>query len=108
MKAEPDPHHVDVVKPGEERPEVKVARAVEALSEPVAAEHVVPEAVAAAKLPEAAKTDVAPAEPAVAVPDPGRPAAGSTGSCAREYRWRMNVASLSGLENPVRRPMVTT
>jgi membrane protein len=62
MKAEPDPHHVDTVEPGEERPEVKVARAVEALSEPVA-EHVVPEAVAASKLPQVAKT-AAPEEPA--------------------------------------------
>jgi hypothetical protein len=53
---------VDKVKPGEERPEVKVAQAVEALSEPPAAEHVVPEAVAATKLPEIAKA----ASPAVA------------------------------------------
>ena len=62
MKAEPDPHHVDTVKPGEERPEVKVAQAIEALSEPPAAEQVVPEAVAATKLPEIARA----ASPAVA------------------------------------------
>jgi membrane protein len=93
MKAEPDPHHVDVVKPSEERPEVKVARAVEALSEP-AAEHVVPEAVAATKLPQIAKAAspekpaaasagesaaVSVEEPAPVVPEPGeaRAAAGN-------------------------------
>jgi membrane protein len=85
MKAEPDPHHVDVVKPGEERPEVKIARAVEALSEPVA-EHVVPEAVAATKLPQIAKAApsekpaaVGAGEPAPVVPEPGeaRATAGS-------------------------------
>jgi membrane protein len=69
MKAEADPHHVDVVEPGEERPEVPVARSVEALSEPVA-EHVVPDAVAATKLPRVAKA-AAPGKPAAAAPEPG-------------------------------------
>jgi len=56
MKAEPDPHHVDVVMPAEQRPEVKIARAVEALAGSDPGEQEVPTAVAASKLPAVAKT----------------------------------------------------
>jgi membrane protein len=56
MKAEPDPHHVDVVTPAEQRPEIKIARAIEAMAGSDPGEQVVPEAVAASKLPAIAKT----------------------------------------------------
>jgi membrane protein len=73
MKAEPDPHHVDLVTPAEQRPEVKIARAVEALAGSDPAEQVVPEAVAASKLPAIAKT-----APAAGEKRPAKPASMAT------------------------------
>ncbi|QNE17461.1 YihY/virulence factor BrkB family protein [Kribbella qitaiheensis] len=104
MKAEPDPHHVDVVEPGEQRPEIKAALAVEALSEAEPAEHAVPASVpiAATKLPAVAKTvpgktvpgktalgktapsKVSPAEPAPAVRESVRPGVGKASSAKGE------------------------
>jgi membrane protein len=55
MKAEPEPHHIEVVNPAEERPEVKIARAVEALGEP---DPVEPEVVVAGKVPATAAPSV--------------------------------------------------
>ncbi|TDU84526.1 membrane protein [Kribbella voronezhensis] len=57
MKAEPDPHHVDVVVPGEQRPEIEMARAVEALG---GAEEVEEQAASARKLPDIAKAPSSP------------------------------------------------
>jgi membrane protein len=109
MKAEPDPHHVDVVKPGEERPEVKVARAVEALSEPVA-EHVVPEAVAATKLPEVAKAApsekpaaVGAGEPAPVVPEPGE-ARATAGHAAHGVPASASASASASAEGAEREP----
>ncbi|MEU0090119.1 YhjD/YihY/BrkB family envelope integrity protein [Kribbella sp. NPDC006257] len=71
MKAEPEPHHVDAVERDEERPEVKVAQAIEALSEPPAAEHVVPEAVAATRVAKTAPPEeLGAVSPSPVVPEP--------------------------------------